>query len=299
MKRLFKKLFFLPFAISLLSCGNDENKPDASGVFEATEIIASAEIPGKIIEFNISESQVLKKNQIVGLIDTIQLNLKKRQLEANKRAILAGRPDIPAQIAATEKEIAKQQKEKKRVESLLAGDVATQKQMDDINALIDILEAKLKAQKSSLNRSTSSIYAQSSSLDAQIMQINDQIDRCQVKSPIDGAVLVKYAEAGEMTGAGKPLFKIADLSRIYLRAYVTGDQLPEIKLNQMVSVRTDEGSDFKTIDGKIIWISDKAEFTPKTIQTKNERANKVYAIKVGIENDGFYKIGMYGQVVID
>ncbi len=292
---------FIVFSLIILfsSCGGSEDKPDASGVFEATEIITSAEVSGKIISLNISESDLLKKDQPIGLIDTIPLHLKKLQLLASKRAILAGRPDIPAQIAATEKEIAKQEKEKKRIENLLAGDVATQKQMDDINALLEILEAKLAAQKSSLNRSTSSIYAQSSALDAQLMQIDDQINRCQIKSPIDGTVLVKFAEAGEMTGMSKPLFKIADLSQIVLRAYVTGDQLSQIQLNQKVTVRTDEGDDYKTTEGVITWISDKAEFTPKTIQTKNERANKVYAVKVGVKNDGTYKIGMYGEVLID
>ena len=299
MKRLLTKSLILLFAMSVLACGNNEDKPDASGVFEATEIITSAEMPGKVVELNISESQLLKKDEVVGLIDTIQLNLKKQQLEANKRSILAGRPDIPAQIAATEKEIAKQEQEKTRIENLLAGDVATQKQMDDISSILDVLNAKLRAQKSSLNRSTSSIYAQSSALHAQIMQIEDQIGRCHIKSPIDGTVLVKYAESGEMTGAGKPLFKIADLSKIFLRAYVSGDQLSQIQLNQNVMVRTDEWDDFKTTDGKITWISDKAEFTPKAIQTKNERANKVYAIKVVVENDGSYKIGMYGEVVLD
>jgi HlyD family secretion protein len=297
MKKLNLSLYLFIVTFFFTSCGNTEDVADASGVFEATEVIVSSEASGKILWLDLNESDILKKGQNIGQIDSVQLHLKKLQLEAAKRAILSGKPDIPAQIAATETEIEKQKKEKVRIEKLLAGDVATQKQMDDINSLLQILDAKLKAQKSGLNINVNAIYAQSSTIDVQIRQIEDQLQRCKIKSPLNGTVLVKYAEQGEMTGVGKPIFKIADLSNIVLRAYVTGNQLSQIKLNQKVTIRTDNGEGgLKNGEGTITWISDKAEFTPKTIQTKDERANKVYAMKVSVKNDGIYKIGMYGEV---
>ena len=290
-------LFTFPVTMAFIACNNDEDYADATGVFESTEVIVSAEANGKIVKLQINEGDKIEKNKIIGLIDTTQLYLTKKQLEASRAAVLSGRPDVQSQIAATEREIAKQQREKKRIENLLAGDVATQKQLDDINASLEILDARLTAQKSSLHTSVASVDAQSQTIEAQIAIVNDQLAKSHIKSPLSGSVLVKYAEEGELTAMGKPLFKVADLTQMILRAYITGNQLSQIKVNQKVTVRTDDGNGgFKETDGIVKWINNKAEFTPKTIQTREERANKVYAIKIHVLNDGTYKIGMYGEV---
>lgn len=284
-------------AWSISSCSKNEYANDASGVFEAMEVIVSSEGNGKIIELNILEGEEVLKNQYLGLIDSTQLHLSMLLLQANKKAILSNKPDVKSQIDATQKELDRLMHEMKRVEKLLQGDVATQKQLDDINAQISIINARLIAQKTSLNTSVNSIDQSSYVVDVQMAQIKDQISKCRIKSPIDGVVLVKYAEQGEMTGIGKPLFKVADLSNIILRAYITADQLDKISLGQKVTVAAEYGKDgYKGYDGVVSWISSKSEFTPKTIQTQEERANLVYAIKVRVANDGFIKIGMYGGV---
>jgi HlyD family secretion protein len=283
------------FSILLISCGQEERLTDASGVFEATEIIVSAEANGKILLLNIQEGDNLKKDQTVGLIDSTQLHFTKLQLDANKLTVQAKRPDIRAQIEATEQEIARLEHEQKRIEKLLAGDVATQKQMDDIEAQILILKARLRSQKSSLSNSVNAVDAQSNTIDVQIAQIEDQLAKCVIKSPIDGTVLVKYAEQSEMTAMGKALFKIADVDNMILKAYVTADQLGDIKVGQEVNVLSEIGeTENRAYEGKITWISSKSEFTPKTIQTQDERANLVYAVKIAVKNDGYLKIGMYG-----
>lgn len=286
---------FFVIIFILFSCGKEERLTDANGVFEATEVIISAESNGKILSFQVQEGDNLSKDQIIGLIDSTQLNFNLQKMEANKITVQSNRPDIRAQIEATEREIAKQEREKDRIAKLLAGEVATQKQMDDIEALILILKAKLRAQKSQLNNSVNSVDAQSNTIDVQIAQLKDQIEKCNIKSPIDGTILVKYAEQGEMTGIGKPLFKIANLKNMILKAYVTADQLAQIKLGQEVEVLAEFGeSENRSYKGKISWISAKSEFTPKTIQTQDERANLVYAVKILVENDDYLKIGMYG-----
>jgi HlyD family secretion protein len=283
------------FSILLISCGQEERLTDASGVFEATEIIVSAEANGKILLLNIQEGDNLKKDQTVGLIDSTQLHFTKLQLDANKLTVQAKRPDIRAQIEATEQEIARLEHEQKRIEKLLAGDVATQKQMDDIEAQILILKARLRSQKSSLSNSVNAVDAQSNTIDVQIAQIEDQLAKCVIKSPIDGTVLVKYAEQSEMTAMGKALFKIADVDNMILKAYVTADQLGGIKVGQQLNVLSEIGeAENRAYEGKITWISSKSEFTPKTIQTQDERANLVYAVKIAVKNDGYLKIGMYG-----
>ena len=246
---------------------------------------------------NISEGQKLNQGVQVGLVDTAQLHLSKLQLLANKKAVLASKPDIQTQIEATEREIEKQEFEKKRIESLLKGDVATQKQLDDINSTLDILKARLKSQKSSLSNSVNSINAQSETIDVQIDKLEDQIDKSNITSPIDGTVLVKYAEPGEITGMGKPLFKIADIEKMILRVYVTSDQLAKLKIAQTLRVYAEFGeTENREYDGIVSWISDKSEFTPKTVQTQDERANLVYAVKVAVNNDDYLKIGMYGGI---
>lgn len=285
--------------VTLFSCSAHEKETDATGVFEATEIIVSAESSGKLLSFPVQEGDELRKNQALGQIDSTQLYLNKLQVEANKIALLSGRPDIQSQLDALDSEIEKAEFEKKRIEKLLKGDVATQKQLDDINAQIEVLRANRKAKKTALNISTRAIDAQSLALEAQIDLINDQLRRSKIISPIDGTVLVKYAEEGELAAMGKPLCKVADLNRMILRAYVTADQLPDIKTGQTVKVVAEFGKDGnREYEGKITWISDKSEFTPKTIQTQDERANLVYAVKIAVPNDGNLKIGMYAGIKI-
>lgn len=285
--------------IGLYSCAPQEKGSSASGVFEATEIIVSAESSGKLLSFPIQEGDVLQKNQTLGQIDSTQLHLNKLQVQANQMALLSSRPDVQSQLDAIIVEIEKAKFEKKRIENLLEGDVATQKQLDDINTQIEVLEANYKAKKTALNISTQAIDAQSEAMEAQIDLINDQLERSKIICPIDGTVLVKYAEAGELASMGKPLFKIADLDRMILRAYVTADQLPQIKTNQSIKVKAEFGKDeHREYEGRITWISSKSEFTPKTIQTQDERANLVYAVKVAVPNDGHLKIGMYASIII-
>lgn len=280
-----------------LSCKNNDNTKDATGVFEATEIIVSAEATGKLLEFDVQEGQQLKKETVLGQIDTIQLSLKKMQLKANQRSLQAGKPDVSSQISATERELEKLEFEKKRTQKLLEGDVATQKQLDDIQSQINVLTARLKAQKKSLNSTTDAIDAQIQAVEVQLGQTSDQIARCTVKSPIDGTVLVKYTEPGEFVNTGKALFKVANMDQMILKAYVTAEQLKDIQLGQRVKVPAEYGADAsREYEGEITWISNKSEFTPKTIQTQDERANLVYAVKVAVKNDGYLKIGMYGGI---
>lgn len=285
--------------IVLYSCSSDEKETDANGVFEATEIIVSAESSGKLLSFTIQEGNEINKGQALGQIDSTQLYLNKLQVEANQLALLSNKPDIQSQLDAIQTEIDKAEYEKKRIKRLLAGDVATQKQLDDINAQIKVLHANYKAKKSALNISTQAIDAQSEAMEAQIDLINDQLERSTITSPIDGTVLVKYAEEGELTGMGKPLFKVADMQQMILRAYITADLLPQLQTGQKVQVLAEFGKeDKREYEGKVTWISSKSEFTPKTIQTQDERANLVYAVKIAVANDGLLKIGMYGGIKI-
>lgn len=282
---------------SLTACNNNKTSFDASGSFEAEETIISSEATGTIKQFNVEEGQTLQAGQTIGYVDSTQLYLKKKQLLAQVNAMLSKKPNISAQLAALQSQLTVAQKEKVRITNLVKGDAAPQKQLDDINAQIDVIKKQIEAQKSSLDISTTGISKEAVSVTTQVEQLNDQLAKYKLINPINGTVLTKYAETNEMTTTGKPLYKIADLSNIILRAYITGDQLPQIKLNQKVKVLTDDGKDgYKEKEGIITWINDKAEFTPKTIQTKNERANMVYAIKVKVENDGTYKIGMYGEI---
>lgn len=291
--------FIIIIAISFISCSSDKDGMDASGVFEATEIIVSAETTGKLLSFPLQEGDELIKGQQVGQIDSSQLYLNKLQVMANQKAMTANRPDAKSQLNALQQEIDKVEFEKKRVEKLLKGDVATQKQLDDINAQLAVLKANYDAKKTSLSIATDAIDAQINALDVQIDLINDQLKRSSITSPIEGSVLVKYAEEGEFESMGKPLFKIADLNKMILQAYVTSDQLALLNIGQSLSVLAEFGEEGnKEYQGEVIWISSKSEFTPKTIQTQDERANLVYAVKVSVPNDGFIKIGMYGGIKI-
>jgi HlyD family secretion protein len=278
------------------SCGN-ERKFDASGSFEAVEVIISAEANGTIKEFAIEEGQTLQAGQYIGYIDSIQLFLKKKQLESQMEALLAKKPNIGIQLSALQEQLKTAEVEQKRVASLVKSDAATTKQLDDINAQIEIIKKQIDAQKSTLVISSEGINKDILPLEVQVEQLNDQLQKCRIVNPLNGTVLTKYAEQNEMAVAGKALYKIADLSTIILRAYISANQLPQVKINQQVKVYTDDGSGgFREDEGTITWISDKAEFTPKTIQTKEERANMVYAIKIKMKNDGTYKIGMYGEI---
>ena len=283
-------------SIFLVSCSNSDGDVDASGTFETTEIIVSTESMGKIMQLNVEEGQQLNFNQRVGYIDTTQLYLKKLQLVASKKALQSRRPDIQKQIAALEQQIETAKTERKRVENLVKAEASTTKQLDDANAQIKVLEKQLEATKSSLENTSNSILGDNEALQIQIEQIEDQLQKCYITSPISGVVLTKYAEQGELATPGKALFKIGDVTNMILRAYVTSDQLTQIALGQKVKVYADYGEDRKEYEGVVSWISSKSEFTPKTIQTRDERANLVYAIKINIKNDGLLKIGMYGNV---
>jgi HlyD family secretion protein len=295
-----KLLFYIGLgALLFASCSNKDGDYDASGAFEATEIIVSSEASGKIEYLNIMEGQQLEKGQQVGLIDTTQLYLQKMNLLTNIKGVRSQQPNIATQTASIKEQITTLEREKQRTTNLIEANAATQKQLDDINGQIEVLQKQLSASESTLQKSSQNITAQSSSMDIQIEQIEDRLKKSIITSPITGTVLNKYAEEGELANMGTPLFKIADINNMILRVYVTNDQLSNIKLNNKVQVIVNNSKDSdsnRVYEGTVTWISDKSEFTPKTIQTKNERANLVYAMKVSVKNDGYLKIGMYGEV---
>jgi len=295
----------------LTSCEPEEKKFDASGSFSAIETVISSQANGMLNHFTIEEGQVLRAGAIIGHVDTIQLHLKKKQIFAQIKAIQSRSPDIAAQtsfyddqLELLNTQLANLNRDLKRLENLVAGNAAPQKQLDDINSKIsevlsqkEVVKKQKSAQVSALNTQSKGLSHEPLALQAQIDQINDQINKCQIVNPLDGTVLTTFAEEKEMTAVGKPLYKIADLTAITLRAYITGDQLAKVRLNDEVIVMTDDGDGgYYEERGQITWINNKSEFTPKTIQTKEERANLVYAIKIKVPNDGRYKIGMYGEI---
>lgn len=280
----------------IMSCAGDDKDFDATGTFEATEVTVSAEQNGKLFALDIEEGSQVEKDSQVGLIDTVQLYLKARQIGATRKAYTAQRPDISKQIAATRQLLANAQQERDRFAALVKEGAANQKQLDDAENAVKLYRRQLEAQQSSLGNSTRSLDSQANAADIQRWQVMDQLEKCYVKSPITGTVLEKYAEAGEFATIGKPLFKIADIKRMYLRAYVTTAQLEKVKVGQTVTVMADYGNSRKQYRGKVTWISARSEFTPKTILTDDERADLVYAVKIAIDNDGYVKIGMYGKV---
>lgn len=293
-----KRSFAYPLLVLLAaSCVEGNKAYDASGVFESTEVTVSAEGNGKILSLDLQEGDRLEAGQIVGCIDTVQLHLSEVQLEASRRAVGSGRLDISRQIAALESQIGKQRQELDRFTKLEKAGASNRKQVEDIQAQIETLERQLAAQEESLNSSNRNVSGQADALEAQIEQIRDRIRKCVITSPVAGTVLAKYSEAGEFAALGRALFKVADIDNIRLRAYITAEQLTALKLGQQVRVFADQGSSGrKEYAGTLIWISDKAEFTPKTIQTRDERANLVYAVKIAVENDGLIKLGMYGDI---
>lgn len=285
------------FLLVATSCNRNNSEFDATGNFEADEIIISAEASGKIISLNVEEGSVIKSQTVIGLIDTIQLHLRKNQLEYSIRAVNAKQPNASVQLAAISEQIETVKREKKRVENLLKDDAATQKQLDDLNAQLELLQRQYEATQSTLAITRQSLQSETLPLKAQLEQIQDQISKSQITNPVNGTVLTMYAKQNEVVNPGKALYKIADLSTVILRAYISGNQLSQIKLGQSVKVLVDAPDDgYKEYAGTITWVSDKAEFTPKTIQTKEERANLVYAIKIHVKNDGYLKLGMYGEV---
>jgi len=299
--------------LALSACSNDENEFDAQGTFEADEVIVSSEIPGKLLAFNLQEGQTIPKDSVVGLVDAANIVLQKEQVEASIGSLNEKTADVEPQVKLMEDQLTVQQSqmdnllhERSRIENLLKADAATTKQLDDINFQIETLNRQMNMTRQQINVQRSNVFTQNRSIlsEAEPMQkraaqLEDQIQRAKIINPINGTVLTKYAEAGEVVGAGKALYKIADLSTLNLRAYITGVQLSQVKLNQRVKVMIDEGEKkYKDYTGTITWISDKAEFTPKTIQTKEERANLVYAVKINVKNDGYLKIGMYGEVLL-
>lgn len=284
-------------ALLLASCTDDRSGYDASGTFEAVETIISAEASGVIQELNVQEGQLLQTGQMVGYIDSTQLHLKKRQLQAQIGAVLSRKPNVAIQLAALQEQLHQAIREQQRIANMAEADAATPKQLDDANAQVAVIKKQIAAQRSSLGITASSLTEEASPLEIQIAQLEDQLAKSHIVNPLEGTVLVKYAEANETAIVGKPLYKIADLSSIILRAYVTGPQFTQIKLHQQVTVLVDDAAGkYREYEGIVEWISDKAEFTPKTIQTKDERENLVYATKIRVKNDGLLKIGMYGEV---
>lgn len=296
MKNLSKIILVLLTAVMLTSCGKEERKSDAFGNFEAVEVIVSSETNGKLHILNVEEGMTLEAGEVIGYVDTSQLYLKKVQLNSQKK-VVGGKFNVSSSQADVYREqIRVNLIEKQRIENLLRENAASEKQLDDINGMLEVLERQVNS-----SLSQNSVTKQElGNIDVQIRQINDQLEKCIIENPVKGTVIMKLAEPSEIVNFGKPLYKIANLDEMELRVYVSGAQLPEIKIGQSVKVLIDNGADSNRImDGTISWISAKAEFTPKIIQTKEERVNLVYAVKVKVKNDGSIKIGMPGEVVFN
>ena len=283
---------------SMDSCRRKNKQADAYGVFEATEITVSSESNGKLLSFDVKEGNTYNAGEEIGLIDTVQLYLQMMQLDASMKAALARRPDIPSQIKTLQEKLVTLEKEKTRVENLVQANAAGSKQLDDIQAEITMTKSQLAATKSSLGTQEKALLGEIEALSFQKLQLETAIASCHIKAPITGTVLKKYIEPNELAFQGKPLFKMADLTNMFIKVYITEDMLSSVKLNQDVEIRIDaQKGEEKKFNGKVSWISPKAEFTPKMIQTKNERVNLVYAVKISFTNDGSAKIGMPGDVV--
>ena len=292
---------FLYFGILTLfffsSCKEKEKEYDATGTFEATETTVFAEQSGALLTFSVNEGENIEANMEVGLIDTTQTWLKIQQLHATKEVYRSQKPDMERQIAATRQQLVKARQDEQRYRELVADGAAPSKMLDDASSQVKVLQRQLDAQISSLSISSRALDKQTAAAEVQVSQLRDQLRKCHIITPTKGTVLEKYVERGEFVSIGKPLFKMADTENMYMRAYVTSAQLQNIKIGQQVNVFADYGNNQrKEYQGTILWISSRSEFTPKTILTDDERADLVYAIKVAIKNDGFVKIGMYGQV---
>ena len=293
-----KKLITMASAALLLTaCGNSEKEYDATGTLEATETTVSAEQNGTLLTFAINAGDEIEAGSEVGLIDTTQTWLKLQQARATQEVYQSQKPDMEKQTSATRQQLAKAQAEQQRYKELVADGAAPSKMLDDATNQVQVLQRQLAAQLSSLSTNTNALSKQMAATEVQIDQLRDQLHKCHIKAPLKGTVLEKYAERGEFVAVGKPLFKMADMEQVYIRAYVTSAQLQSIRTGQQVKVFADYGDGKKQeYDGTVSWISSRSEFTPKTILTDDERADLVYAVKVRVKNDGFIKIGMYGEV---
>ena len=289
-----KNILFV--ALLLVACGDKDNTFDATGTFEATEVTVSAEQTGKLLRFDVQEGGKVMAGAEVGCIDTVQLYLKARQIGAVRMVYQAQKPNTATQIAALRQQVAKAQQEVDRYTQLVKDGAANRKILDDSRSQLLVLQRQLAAQSATLGTSTRSLTAQMGTADVEKLQVVDQLRKCHIASPISGFVLEKYAEPGEFAVIGKPLFKVADTERLFLRAYITSRQLQQVRLGQRVTVFADYGNEKRSYPGIIAWIASKSEFTPKTILTDDERADLVYAMKVAVKNDGKIKIGMYGEV---
>ena len=292
-----KKMMLAGAALIMAACGGSEKDYDATGTFEATETTVFAEQSGALLSFDVNEGDMIEAARQVGLIDTTQTWLKIQQLGATKEVYQSQKPDMERQIAATRQQLAKARQDEQRYRELVADGAVPSKMFDDASNQVKVLQRQLDAQISSLSTNTRALDKQTAAADVQIDQLRDMLRKCHVVTPTKGTVLEKYVERGEFVGVGKPLFKIADTQDMYMRAYVTSAQLQDIKLGQKVKVFADYGDNQrKEYAGTVSWISSRSEFTPKTILTDDERADLVYAVKIAIKNDGYVKIGMYGEV---
>ncbi|SDL35906.1 HlyD family secretion protein [Kriegella aquimaris] len=276
----------------LLACSDNGDKADGYGNFEATETTISAEANGKLLTFSAEEGEVLEQGTIVGVIDTIQLSLKRNQLLASKNTIFSKSRNVLSQREVLKEQLRVATNDQQRIENLVKANAATTKQLDDINGQIDILKQQMR----SVETQNAPIVNEVKSIEIQIQQIVDQIQKSIIENPVKGTVLVKYVEPNEITAFGKPLYKIANLDQMELRVYISETELANLKVGQEVTVKIDSGDTMKSYTGQISWISDTAEFTPKIIQTKEERVNLVYAVKVKVKNDGSLKIGMPAEM---
>ena len=292
-----KNIIIAVAALMTVACGNKEKEYDATGTFEATEVTVAAEQNGMLMMFDVDEGDEIALGKEVGLIDTTQIWLKIKQLGATKEVYQSQKPDMGKQIAATRQQLIKARQDQQRYKELVADGAAPGKMLDDATNQVQVLQKQLDAQISSLNTQLSTLNSQLSTVNVQVSQLRDQLRKCHVMTPIKGTVLEKYVEKGEFVVVGKPLFKMADTEQMYMRAYVTSSQLKDIKVGQKATVFADYGDgQKKEYEGTVTWISSRSEFTPKTILTDDERADLVYALKVAIKNDGYVKIGMYGEV---
>ncbi len=286
-------ILFTTLGLFFSSCTDTENKSDAYGNFEATEIVVSAQSNGELLQFNVQEGDVLAKGVSIGLIDTTDLYLKKKLLEQQKLTISSQLASINSEIEVQRQQLQNSKVNQTRIKKMYKQGAATKKQLDDINGLVDLNEKMIEAVVSKKQN----VLDQINGVGIQVEQIEELITKCLLKNPSNGTVMVKYSEQGELAVMGKPLYKLADITNIKLKVYISGAQLPDVKLGDEVEVLYDKNKTENHVTrGKVVWISSTAEFTPKTIQTKEERVNLVYAIKVLVKNDGSLKIGMPGEL---
>lgn len=295
-----KQIFYVATAAALLalgSCTDRSREFDACGQIEATEVLVSAEANGRIIALQVTEGDKLTAGEVVGVIDSVQTYLQKEELVRKRSNTQTNWVDIDRQLASQYAQLNKLKSDRERYQALEAKDAATRKQVDDLVSQIAVTEREIAAQRQNYERNNAGIREELALYDVQIAEKDDQLSKCRIVAPIDGTVLTKFAEAGELVTSGKSLFKLADLKQVYVRAYLTTAQLAEVKLGDTVQVTIEDGTDNpRTYEGRLVWIADEAEFTPKNIQTKDERADLVYAAKIALDNDGYLKLGMYAYV---